>query len=184
MKASELKKGMFINDSGALCVVVDMEHRTPGNWRASYQIYLKNLQTGRVVKQRYNPDDLVEQAHLEPKKAQYLYHDTSGFHFMEMESYETVLLSDEIVGGAKDYIKENSEVDLVYYQERPVALELPLRVDLKVTEAPVGLKGDTEGTARKSVVLETGLRINAPLFISEGDIVRVDTTNGEYLGRI
>jgi len=184
MKASGLRKGSIISDKGDLYLVVDMDHRTPGNYRACYQVYLKNLKDGRVVKQRYNPDDEVEDVRLEAQKAQYLYHDSSGFHFMDMETYDTVILNEEIVGEAKNYIKENSEITFLYHNKKPVSIELPSRVDLRVIEAPVGLRGDTEGTARKQITLETGFKLNVPLFIKEGDIIRIDTTTGEYVGRV
>jgi elongation factor P len=183
MRASQLQKGSVINESGDLYIVIDIDHRTPGNYRACYQIYLKNLKDGRVIKQRFNPDDEVEEARLESQKAQYLYHDNSGFHFMDMETYETVVLSEDIVGDAKNYIKENAEIKFLYYNNKPVSVEVPPRVDLKVIEAPMAIRGDTEGTARKQVTLETGYKVNVPLFIQEGDIIRVDTVTGEYAGR-
>lgn len=178
-----MKKGTVINEKGDLYIVTDIDHRTPGNYRACYQVYLKNLKDGRVIKQRYNPDDEVDEARLDSQKAQYLYHDSPGYHFMDMETYDTVVLGEDIVGDSKNYIKENSEVKFLYYNHKPVSLELSPRVDLKVIEAPVGLRGDTEGTARKQVTLETGYKVNAPLFIKEGDIVRIDTATGEYVGR-
>ncbi len=183
MRASGMRKGTVIEEKGDLYIVVDMDHRTPGNYRACYQIYLKNLKDGRVIKQRYNPDDEVNEARLDAHSAQYLYHDASGYNFMSLETYETLVLSEEIVGDAKNYIKENAEVKFLYYNNKPISLELPPRVDLKVIEAPVGLRGDTEGTARKQITLETGYKLNAPLFIKEGDVITVDTATGEYVGR-
>jgi elongation factor P len=183
MRVSEVKKGTFINEGGELYMVVDIEHRTPGNYQACYQLYLKHLTDSKVIKRRYNPDTMVEEARPQTQKAQYLYHDASGFHFMDMETYDTITLNDEVVGDLKNYLKENAKVGLLSYKNAPVSLELPSKVDLKVTEAPLGLRGDTVGTAKKQVTLETGLKINVPLFIKEGDIIQVDTTTGEYLGR-
>jgi elongation factor P len=183
MRASQVRKGTVLNEKGDLYIVVDMDHRTPGNYRACYQIYMKSLLSGKVIKQRYNPDDEVEEAQLESHKAQYLYRDNAGFHFMNMETYETIMVSEEVVGDAKNYIKENSEITFLYHNGKPISIELPPRVDLKVTEAAVGIKGDTEGTARKQVTLETGYKLNVPLFIEQGDIIRIDTATGEYVGR-
>ncbi|MDD4954505.1 MAG: elongation factor P [Candidatus Omnitrophica bacterium] len=183
MKASALRKGSVIDEKGDLYIVVEMDHRTPGNYRACYQVYIKNLKDGRVIKQRYNPDDEVNEARLEAQNAQYLYHDDSGYHFMDMETYDTVILNEESVGDAKNYIKENSEIKFLYYNNKPVSIELPPRIDLTVTEAPVGLRGDTEGTARKQITVETGYKLNVPLFIKEGDVIRIDTSTGEYVGR-
>lgn len=183
MRASAVRKGTVLSEEGQLYIVVDMDHRTPGNYRACYQIYMKSLASGRVIKKRYNPDDDVEEVRLETHKAQYLYRDNTGYHFMNMETYDTIVASEEVVGDAKNYIKENSEIAFLYHNNQPVSIELPPRIDLKVTEAAVGLKGDTEGTARKQVTLETGFKVNVPLFIAEGDIIRIDTATGEYIGR-
>lgn len=183
MKASELKRGMIINDGGEFYIVVGVEHRTPGNKRAIYQTTLKNLLSSKIINKRYSPTDNVEKADLESKKVQYLYQDHSGFHFMNMDTYETVTLSSEMVDQFKYYLKENLEAEVLYYEYHPVTIELPVSVDLKVTESSPGIRGDTTGKAMKPATLETGLKINLPLFIEEGEIVKVDTRTGEYLGR-
>jgi elongation factor P len=182
MKASGLKRGMVINEEGGLYMVIEIAHHTP-NYRAVYQTTLKNITTQRVIKKSYDPIDQVEEVILESHKVQYLYKDDSGYHFMNMETYEEFTLSVEIVGDAKNYMKENGEVAVLYIENTPVSIELPPRVDLKVIEAPMAIRGDTVGTARKLITLETGYKINAPLFIAEGDVVRIDTVTGEYTGR-
>ncbi|MCM8788105.1 MAG: elongation factor P [Candidatus Omnitrophica bacterium] len=184
MRVSDVKKGMFIDEGGQIYMVVDIEHRTPGNYQACYQLYLKHLLESTIIKKRYNPDAIIEEAKIEKQKAQYLYQDNLGFHFMDTETYETITLATETVGELKNYLKENLEVNLLVYKNRPISLEVPLKVCLKVVEAPVGIKGDTVGSAKKQVTLETGLKINVPLFIKEGDIIEIDTTTGEYLGRV
>lgn len=184
MKASELKKGMIIKEGGDFYVVVDIEHRTPGNLRAIYQATLKNLLNPKIANRRYSPTDEVEKADLESKKVQYLFKDHAGFHFMDMETYDTHVISSDMVGDAKDYLKENLAAELLYHEHRPLAVELPVNVDLKVVESAPGMKGDTSGKAIKPAKLETGITINVPLFIKEGDIVKVDTRTGEYLGRM
>lgn len=183
MKASELKRGMIIDDGGELYAVIEIEHRTPGNLRAIYQATLKHLLDGKIINKRYSPSDTVEKVDLEVKEAQYLFHDHSGFHFMDMETYETIVLGDDILAGIKDYLKENLEIALLYYEQKPVSAELPPSIDLKVTESAPGIRGDTSGKATKPAKLESGLTINVPLFIEEGDIVNVDTRTGQYLGR-
>ncbi len=183
MKASELKKGMVIKDGGEFFFVVSVEHRTPGNLRAIYQATLKHLVDGRIVNKRYSPSDIVEKVDLESKKAQYLFHDHSGFHFMDMETYETIVLGDDILAEIKAYLKENLEIVLLYHDNKAVSAEVPASIDLKVTESAPGIRGDTSGKAMKLAKLETGLTINVPLFIEEGDIVKVDTRSGVYLGR-
>ncbi len=183
MKASELKKGMIIKHGNDFFMCIDMEHRTPGNLRAIYQATLKNILTGKMLNQRYSPSDTVEKADLESKKVQYMYRDHSGFNFMDNSTYENLTLSDDLVGSAKDYMKENLEVELLYYEHNPIAIELPVSVALKITESAPGAKGDTSGKATKPAKLETGLTINVPLFIDEGETVLIDTRTGDYLGR-
>ena len=183
MKASELKKGMIIKDGNEFFVAIEMEHRTPGNLRAIYQATLKNILTGKMLNKRYSPSDTVEKADLEGKKVQYLYRDHEGFHFMDMENYESLTLNDDMVGSAKDYLKENLEAQLLYYEHKPVSIEMPVSVALKIIESAPGAKGDTSGKAMKPAKLETGLIVNVPLFIDEGETVLVDTRTGQYLGR-
>ena len=183
MKASELKRGMILKDGGEFYVVVDIDHKTPGNLRAIYQTTLKNLLSGKIASKRYSPTDVVEKADLESKKLQYLYRDHSGFHFMDMATFETIAVSEDMVGGGRDYLKENLEVELLYYEHQPVTIELPVSVALKITESAPGIRGDTSGKAMKQAILETGLKVNVPLFIEEGEIILVDTRTGEYLGR-
>lgn len=183
MKASELKRGMIIDDGGQLYAVIEVEHRTPGNLRAIYQTTLKNIVDGKLVNKRYSPEDKVEKVDLEAKKAQYLFHDHAGFHFMDMENYESIVLGDDILSDIKNYLKENAQIALLYYEHKPVTAELPASVDLKIIESAPGIRGDTSGKAMKQAKLETGFVINVPLFIEEGEIVKVDTRTGQYLGR-
>jgi len=183
MKASELKKGMIIEDSGQLYIVISMDHKTPGNLRAIYQAVLKHLLDGRLINMRYSPEDKVEKVDLEAKKAQYLFHDHSGFHFMDMETYESIVLGDDILSDIKDYLKENAEISLLYHGHKPITAELPASIDLKVIESAPGARGDTSGKVTKPAKLETGLIVNVPLFIDEGEMIKVDTRTGQYLGR-
>jgi len=183
MKASELKRGMIIREGDDFFIVAGIEHRTPGNKRAIYQTSLKNLLDGRIFNKRYSPTDTVEKADLEAREVQYLYHDHSGYHFMDMTTYETILVREEIAGDYKDYLKENLALELLYHEHHLVTLELPVSIDMKVAESSPGLRGDTSGKALKSATLETGMKLNVPLFIKEGDVVTVDTRTGEYLGR-
>jgi len=174
---------MIIKEGSDFYVVVDIEHRTPGNLRAIYQTTLKNLLSEKTVNRRFSPADTVEKADLDSRKVQYLFHDHSGYHFMDMESYETLTISEAMVGQGKDYLKENLEVKILYYEHNPVTIELPVSVDLKVTESSPGIRGDTSGKATKPATLETGLEVNVPLFVEEGEVIKVDTRTGEYLGR-
>ena len=183
MKASELEKGMVIKDGNDFLAVVDIDHKTPGNLRAIYQVTFKNIIKGNIINRRFSPSDSVEKAELESKKFQYLYSDHSGYHFMDMESYESIALDRDLIGQNKDYLKENLEVLVLYNEHHPISVELPVSVGLKVVESAPGAKGDTSGKAMKPATLETGIVINVPLFIEEGEVVKVDTRNGQYLGR-
>jgi len=183
MKASELKRGMIIEDNKQLFVVIDVEHRTPGNLRAIYQTTLKSVIEGKLVNMRYSPEDRVERVDLEAKQAQYLFRDHAGFHFMDMETYESIVLDAEILGSIKDYLKENAEIALLYHDRKPVTAELPTCIELKVVESAPGVRGDTSGKVTKPAKTETGLIVNVPLFIDEGEVIKVDTRNGQYLGR-
>lgn len=183
MKASELKRGMIIKEGNDFLIVVDIDHKTPGNLRAIYQATLKSILAGKTLNRRFSPSDTVEKADLEAKQAQYLFKDHSGYHFMDMENYETLVLGEDLIGPTKDYLKENLEVQLMYYEHRPVTVELPVSLALKIVESAPGAKGDTSGRAMKPAKLETGLTINVPLFIEEGETILVDTRTGEYLGR-
>ncbi|HPM42805.1 MAG TPA: elongation factor P [Candidatus Omnitrophota bacterium] len=183
MKASELEKGMIIKENGEFLEVVDIDHKTPGNLRAIYQITLKNLIKGNVLSKRFNPGDSVDKADLESKTFQYLYTDHAGYHFMDMETYESIALDRNLIGQNKDYLKENLEVLVLYHEHHPISVELPVSVDLKVVESAPGAKGDTSGRATKPAKLETGITVNVPLFIEEGEVIKIDTRNGQYLGR-
>ena len=183
MKVSELSKGMMIKEGNEFLIVVDIDHRTPGNLRAIYQVTLKNLLKGTVNTKRYSPTDNVEKADLEKRQCQYLYKDSSGFHFMDMENYESITLPEDFMSATKDYLKENNEVEVLYYEHHPVTVALPVSIALKVTESAPGIKGDTSGKSMKPATLETGLVVNVPLFIEEGETILVDTRSGEYLGR-
>ena len=149
---------MAISYNGDISVVLDSQHRTPGNLRAIYQAVIKNILTGQTLNKRYSPSDSVEKADLEGKKAQYLYRDHEGYHFMDMDNYESLKLTDDMVGSGKDYLKENLEVQLLYHDHKPVSIELPVSVALKIVESAPGAKGDTSGSAMKPAKLEKGAK--------------------------
>lgn len=183
MKASEVKKGMIIKDGNELFAVLDVEHRTPGNLRAIYQTTMQSLTSNKIINKRYSPADTVEKVDLESKKAQYLFTDHSGYHFMDMETYESLALPTELIGSSKNYLKENLEVEMLYHEHHPVSISLPVSIPLKIIESAPGAKGDTSGRAMKPATMETGLVVQVPLFIEEGEVILVDSRTGEYLGR-
>jgi len=183
LKASELKRGMILKESGEFYIVIGIDHRTQGNKRGIYQTTVKNLLNGKTTSRRYSPTDTIEKADLESQTFQYLYHDQSGYHFMNMATYESIALGDDLIGDEKNFLKESLDVQILYYEHKPVTVELPVNVDLKIIESAPGIRGDTSGKATKPAKLETGITINVPLFIEEGETIKVDTRTSDYLGR-
>lgn len=147
------------------------------------QTKLRNLINGKVVEISFKPGDRIEEADLEKKRADYLYSDDRGIYFMDSESYEQVSVDPEILGEQKKLLKEGTQVEVLYFGEQPISVNLPPKIDLKVTSAPPGIRGDSSGNVTKQITLETGLSINAPLFIKEGDSVRINTDTMEYVER-
>jgi elongation factor P len=181
---ADLRNGLVIKYNGELHIVVKWEHRTPGNLRAFYQVKMKNLKNGKMIENRFRSGEGIDIVRMETRNFQFLYHDGSGYVFMDNNNYEQVSIPDEVIGEQAQYIKEGETVQIMFDGERPISVEIPPHVDLKVVSAPPGVKGDTATGGTKLVELETGATVNAPLFIEEGDIIRVDTRTGEYLERV
>jgi elongation factor P len=174
---------MIIVQDGQLFQVVDRDLRTPGNLPSKLTLKLKNLKTGFVSNNRFHPEDKVEQAYLDTRDMQYLYQDGDGYVFMDKESYDQITLGKEWVGDLIQYLKENEDAKVTFYGEKPVSLELPNTVELKVVDTDPALKGATAAAQYKPAKLETGLKITVPPFIAIGDLVQIDTRTGEYLSR-
>ena len=183
MQATEIRKGAVILYQKELYVVMEFAHRTPGTLRAFIQVSMKNLKSGKIIQARFASTENVERISLEPKPCQYLYHDSEGYHFMEMEDYHTFSLSGELLGERKYYLKENMELKIQFYEGAPLNPEFPKSVTLKVIESPPGIKGDSVSNNTKAAVCETGLKIQVPLFIDEGTEIKINTETGEYTGR-
>ncbi len=183
MQANDLRKGAAIVHNGQVYVVAEVTHRTPGNKRAFVQASIQELKTGKIIQVKLSSTEEMEVADLESKRAQYLYHDQDGFHFMDLEDFQTFALKDGVIGERKYYMKENDELNVDFHDGNPVLVELPPHVFLKVTEAPPGIKGDSVSNTTKPAVCETGLKIQVPLFIEEGNEIKVDTRTGAYLSR-
>lgn len=179
----DLRRGMIIVEDGQLLQVVDRDLKTPGNLPSKLRLRLKNLKTGLVNDKRVHPEDKVEQAYLDTRLMQYLYRDGDEFIFMDKETFDQIHLHKEWVGDQILYLKENEDARLVFFEGKPISLELPNTVDMKVTETEPSMKGATAQAQYKPATLETGLKITVPAFISIGDMVTVDTRTGEYLSR-
>ena len=180
---TSIRNGMIIKMDDGMYVVNDFLHVTPGNWRGYVQATLRSLRTGKITKRRFRSTDTVEDIAFEPKKLHYLYRDGDHFYFMDMEDYNTLLVSAEIVGENQRYLTEGLELEAEFHEGKIIAIELPNQVTLKVAEAPPGVKGDSASSNTKPATLETGLVVQVPLFVKVGDLVQIDTRSGEYLGR-
>ncbi|MFL5241715.1 MAG: elongation factor P [Gemmataceae bacterium] len=181
---SQVRRGMVIKgEDGQLYTVVERDLNTPGNWRAILQLKLKNLNTGSITMNRVRPQDKVEQAYLDKREMQYLYREGDDYIFMDTETYDQIPLSKDWVGDQMLYIKENTNAQVVFYEGKPISLELPATVELKVIETDPSLKGATAAAQYKPATLETGLKVTVPPFIATGEMVQVDTRSGEYLSR-
>jgi elongation factor P len=183
LDTGELRKGVTILLDGELCKIVDYEHNKRGRGTANVRITVRNLRTGSNIERTFMAGAKFEQAYLDRRTVQYLYHDGSAYYFMDTETYEQPVVPADVLGDAVNYLKENETVDLVTYEGEILDVELPASVVLKVVRADPGVKGDTASNATKPATLESGLTINVPLFIEEGDDVRVDTRSGQYLTR-
>ena len=181
----ELRKGMAIELDGEPFVVVDYQRSKMQQRAPVMRIRFRDLRTGRVMDRTFQGYDVkLTPASVARRSAQYIYNQDNLHYFMDMETFEQFPLSEEQAGDALQYLVEQMTVDLVFYRDQPVALELPVTVDLKVVDSPPGVRGDTAQGATKPATLETGLVTQVPLFVNEGERVRVDTRTGEYLSRV
>ncbi len=181
--ANDLRKGMAIKYNGNPAIVLEVHHRTPGNLRAFVQAIIRYINTGKSADVRFGSTDKVELVEIERKNLEFSYKDRNGYHFMDAETYDTITLQENLIGDAKNYLVENLSVQVLYAEGKPVEVELPASVSLKVVESPEGLRGDTASNVTKPALLETGKRINVPLFIKEGENIKIDTRSGGYMGR-
>ncbi|HOK78253.1 MAG: elongation factor P [Verrucomicrobiota bacterium] len=181
--ANDLRRGMAIMYNGEVCVVLDAQHRTPGNLRAFVQVTLRNVRSGRSSDVRFSSTEKVDVVPLVAKKMEFSYKDGEDYVFSDPETFETVTLAPEIVGEAKDYLVENTAVTVTFVEDKAVQIELPSSVVLTVTDAPEGVKGDSATNVQKTVTLETGLTVQVPLFIKTGEKLRIDTRTGKYIER-
>lgn len=181
---SDFRRGAKIVYKGDPCEIVDFQHVKMGRGGAIVRTKLKSLITGSVLEDTFRSGEKFESPHLEEKKMQYLYEQDDFYFFMDTETYEQVSLDEEHISDAKKYLKENTVVSILYYRERPIAVELPTFVELAVKETEPGFRGDTAASGSKPAVLETGAAVKVPFHINEGDVIRVDTRTGEYIERV
>ena len=181
--ANDLRRGMAINYNGDICVVLDFQHRTPGNLRAFVQATLRSIRTGKSSDIRLSSTEKIEPVPMMTTKMEFSYKDGEDYVFTDPTTYETVTLAAELVGDAKNYLVENGEVTVTFVEEKAVTVEIPASVILTVTDAPEGVRGDSANNVQKAIILETGITVQAPLFIKNGEKIRIDTRTGKYMER-
>ena len=178
-----MKKGMLIKIEQDLFRVLELQHVTPGNLRGFVRVKFRNIRTGTLSDQKLRSEDTVERATLEEHEMQYLYHDGDDYYFMDTSSFEQIHISSEALGESVNYLKAEMTIQVEFYGTEPVGIELPVTVDLKVTDTAPGIKGATASAQVKPATLETGLVVQVPPFVNTGDSIRVSTDTGEYLSR-
>ena len=180
----QLRKGTTFTLDGQLYKVIDFQHHKPGRGKAVIRTKIRNLRTGATIDKNFISGDRVEDVRIERVAVQYLYNDGTFYYFMNNETYEQIPLSAEVLGESVQYLVDNMTLNISVLEDEPIDIDLPTTVDLKVVDAPMAVAGDTATGATKSVTLESGLQVNVPLFVNEGDSIRVDTRTGEYLTRV
>jgi len=183
-KLIDVRRGMVLNMDGQLFYCLDRDLNTPGNWRAILYLKLKNLKTGSITDTRVQPDDKVDVVYLDTRDHTYSYKDGDDYVFMDSETFEQVTLSGDMVGAMMPYLRENDTCKITFYDGKALSMDLPQTVTLKVVETEPGIKGATAAAQTKRAVLETGLEIQVPSFIAEGEQVIIQTEDGKYLKRM
>jgi elongation factor P len=181
--ANDIRRGMAINYNGDIAVVLDSQHRTPGNLRAFVQASIRSIRTGKSSDVRFSSTEKIDVVPMMVRKMEFSYKDGDDYVFSDPENYETVTLAPELVGDAKNYLVENGAVTVTFVDDKAVSVELPASVVLTVTDAPEGIKGDSANNVQKAIIVETGVTLQAPLFIKTGERIKVDTRTGKYMER-
>ncbi|MBQ9940749.1 MAG: elongation factor P [Clostridia bacterium] len=182
--AGDFRNGVTFDMDGSVMQVIEFQHVKPGKGAAFVRTKLRNVITGAVIEKTFSPTDKYPPAHIERREMEYLYSDGELYYFMDNETYEQTPLNADTLGDSFKFVKENTTCKILSYQGNVFGVEPPMFMELTVTEAEPGVKGDTATGATKPVTLETGVQIKVPLFVNEGDVVKVDTRTGEYLERV
>jgi elongation factor P len=180
----DFRRGLKIEMEGKPYVIVDFQHISPGKGAAFTRLKVRNLATGQVLEMNLKSGEKVGKPNLDDRTMQYMYKDGDGFHFMDTNNYEQITLAPEDVGETSNYLLENSNIQVLFYQGRPISVETDTFVELRVAETQPGIRGDTAQGGSKPARMETGLTVVVPLHINEGDILRIDTRSGEYVDRV
>jgi len=181
--ANDIRKGQVIKHNGEPHLVMETQHRTPGNLRAMVQIKMRNLRYGKSLEQRFGSTDTLEVLQTDRRSLEFSYADRDTFAFIDPSTFDQVELSAQTIGDAKNFLTAGGKVDVLFVDGKAMTVELPSAVTLKIAESADGIRGDTTSNVQKPAVLETGLAIQVPLFVKEGDMIRVSTADGSYLSR-
>lgn len=183
MKATEIRKGMGVKFDGKIGVLVGVEHRTPGNLRAFIQAKIKFIKEGNTIERRLASSEDIDVIDLDRRDMEYLYNDPTGATFMDLETYDQIVLPADVLGDALLYLRPNTQIIVLMHEGNPVSIELPTSVDLKVTDTPPGIKGATATNQMKDAELETGLKTKVPPFIEIDEEIKINTADGSYMSR-
>jgi elongation factor P len=181
---SDFRPGLVIKYNNELWTITEFQHVNPGNWRAFVRTKLKNVKSGKVVENRFRAGEAIEIIKIERKEFQFLYRDGSGCVFMDKDTYEQLSVQEEQIGDGAKFLKDGESVDILFNGTDITGIELPITVELQVVETVPGVRGDSANAGTKPAKVETGASVNVPLFINEGDVVKVDTRSGDYIERV
>ena len=181
---SDFRKGLKIELEGKPLIIVDFLHVKPGKGGAFIRTRLKNMESGQVLEKTFRSGEKVDRPDLLEREMQYLYQDAEGYCFMDNDNYEQIFIDEDHLGDSKSFLKENIDVKVLMFNNKPIGVELPIFVQLQITQTDPGVRGDTATGATKPATLETGVVIQVPLFINQGDSVKIDTRTGEYVERV
>ena len=180
---TEVRKGKVLDYQGNPHLVLDVQHRTQGRQAGFMQVAMRNLNTGASTNTKIRTTDSVNIMHTDNTKLEFSYVDADGYHFMNPETFEDTILDENLVEEAKDFLVENQVYSILHVDDKPISIDLPASIEIKVTESPEGIKGDTASNVQKPATLETGLTVQVPLFIKEGETIKVNTADRSYAGR-
>ena len=183
VSANDIRKGMAIMYNNDICVVLEVQHRTPGNLRAFVQGILRSVRTGKSMDVRFSSAEKVETVPLNTQRMEYSYKTGEDYVFVNPETFEEVTITPELLGDAKNYLIEGGSVSMTFVEEKAIQVEIPPSVVLTVSDAPEGIRGDSANNVQKAVIMETGVTVQAPLFIKTGEKIKIDTRTGKYMER-
>jgi elongation factor P len=181
---SDFRPGLVIKYNNEPWAVVEFQHVNPGNWRAFVRTKLKNIKSGKVIENRFRAGEAIDIIRIDRKQYQYLYRDASGYVFMDQETYDQMTLQRDQIGSGADFLMDGIVIDILMNGSEIVGIELPITVELSVVETVPGVKGDSANPGTKPAKVATGATVNVPLFINEGDVIKIDTRSGDYIERV